>query len=376
MDDDDLATFFDRVNPHLDERQRRVLAGSVARVLGRGGIVAVAEANGMSRSTVQGAVAQIDEGIEVSARVRAEGGGRPRLVDKDLTLLSDLDSLVEPETRGDPMCPLRWTTKSTEHLAQALRDMGHVVSPDTVGRLLVAMGYSLQAPAKENEGTQHPDRDAQFRYLNGQVEAHLRASEPVISVDAKKKEVLGNLANKGREYQPKGEPARVDVHDFDTAWVWWRLARLGPRAGAGPCRLRLWQIGSEHGRRGVTGRGRRERLAARSGDTAHRVRSDGRRGCSPRSGGFRGSGSRRPGTHRPCRLVWRPSAARETTARRGGHASSLVYKHPNRSAAGLTGRTTWCTRRSPSSTYRNTIVTDGVWAPGAHAASARGCARW
>ena len=214
MDDDDLATFFDRVNPHLDERQRRVLAGSVARVLGRGGIVAVAEASGMSRSTVQGAVAQIDEGIEVSARVRAEGGGRPRLVDKDLTLLSDLDSLVEPETRGDPMCPLRWTTKSTEHLAQALRDMGHVVSPDTVGRLLVAMGYSLQAPAKENEGTQHPDRDAQFRYLNGQVEAHLRSSEPVISVDSKKKEVLGNLANKGREYQHKGEPARVDVHDF------------------------------------------------------------------------------------------------------------------------------------------------------------------
>ena len=214
VDDDGLATFFERVNPHLDERQRRVVSGSVARALGRGGIVAVAEASGMSRSTVQGAVAQIDEGIEVSTRVRAEGGGRPRLVDKDPTLLSDLDSLVEPETRGDPMCPLRWTTKSTEHLAQALRDMGHVVSADTVGRLLAAMGYSLQAPAKENEGTQHPDRDAQFRYLNGQVEAHLRASEPVISVDAKKKEVLGNLANKGREYQPKGEPARVDVHDF------------------------------------------------------------------------------------------------------------------------------------------------------------------
>ncbi|MGC8513154.1 MAG: ISAzo13 family transposase [Acidimicrobiales bacterium] len=212
--DEGLATFFSRVNPHLDERQGRVLAGSAARALGRGGIVAVAEATGMSRSTVQGAVAQVDAGMEVSDRVRAPGGGRPRLVDIDPTLRDDLDSLVDPETRGDPMCPLRWTTKSTEHLAQALRDMGHVVSADTVGRLLVEMGYSLQAPAKENEGAQQPDRDAQFRYLNGQVEAHLGAGEPVISVDAKKKEVLGNLANKGREYEHKGEPTRVDVHDF------------------------------------------------------------------------------------------------------------------------------------------------------------------
>ncbi|NNN21449.1 MAG: ISAzo13 family transposase [Acidimicrobiales bacterium] len=214
VDDEDLATFFGRVNPHLDERQRRVVAGSVARTLGRGGIVAVAEATGMSRSTVQDAVGQVDAGVEVSGRVRGPGGGRPRLVDKDPTLLSDLDSLVDPDTRGDPMCPLRWTTKSTEHLAKALRKMGHVVSPDTVGRLLVGMGYSLQAPAKENEGAQHPDRDAQFRYLNGQVEAHLTAGQPVISVDAKKKEVLGNLANKGREYEHKGEPTRVDVHDF------------------------------------------------------------------------------------------------------------------------------------------------------------------
>jgi transposase len=214
VSDEDLSVLFSRVNPHLDERQRRVLVGSVARGLGRGGIAAVAEATGMSRSTVQTAVTQIDEGIEVSDRVRAPGGGRPRLVDKDPTLLSDLDSMVDPETRGDPMCALRWTTKSTENLAAALREKGHVVSADTVARLLVEMGYSLQAPSKQNEGAQHADRDAQFRYLNGQVEAHLRAGEPVISVDSKKKEVLGNLANKGREYQHKGEPARVDVHDF------------------------------------------------------------------------------------------------------------------------------------------------------------------
>jgi hypothetical protein len=129
-------------------------------------------------------------------------------------LLVDLDDLVEPEARGDPMCPLRWTCKSTGQLAGALSEMGHQVSPDTVGRLLGAMGYSLQAPAKENEGAQHPDRDAQFGHLNAQVNAHLRLGAPVISVDTKKKEVVGDLANKGKEYQPKGTPQRVDVHDF------------------------------------------------------------------------------------------------------------------------------------------------------------------
>lgn len=212
--DERLAWLLETVSPHLDERQRRILAGAQARTLGRGGIVAVAEATGMSRSTVQAAVAEVNAGVEPSDRIRRPGGGRPRLIDKDPTLLQDLDDLVEPESRGDPMCPLRWTCKSTEQLARALNAMGHQVSPDTVGRLLKAMDYSLQAPAKENEGAQHPDRDAQFGHLNAQVEAHLRAGEPVISVDTKKKEVVGNLANKGREYQPKGTPVRVDVHDF------------------------------------------------------------------------------------------------------------------------------------------------------------------
>lgn len=214
LTDEQLRWILDTVTPHLDERQRRILAGAQARALGRGGIVAVAEATGMSRSTVQAAVAEIDAGVEVSDRVRRAGGGRPKLIDKDPTLLTDLDDLVEPESRGDPMCPLRWTCKSTEQLAGALHEMGHQVSPDTVGRLLRAMGYSLQAPAKENEGAQHPDRDAQFGHLNAQVEAHLRTGAPVISVDTKKKEVVGNLANKGKEYQPKGTPVRVDVHDF------------------------------------------------------------------------------------------------------------------------------------------------------------------
>mgnify|MGYP003444131084 FL=1 len=214
VDQESLGSILSTVMPHLDERQRRILAGAVARGVGRGGIVAVAEATGMSRSTLQSAVAEIDDGVVVSDRVRAPGGGRPRLIDRDQTLLVDLDDLVEPEARGDPMCPLRWTCKSTENLAKALRDQGHQVSADTVGRLLKAMGYSLQAPAKEQEGAQHADRDAQFAHLNGQVGAHLRAGQPVISVDTKKKEVVGNLANGGREYQPKGSPVRVDVHDF------------------------------------------------------------------------------------------------------------------------------------------------------------------
>jgi len=168
----------------------------------------------MSRSTVQKAAAEVGSGVTSSDRIRAPGAGRKRLIDKDPTLLEDLDSLVEPESRGDPMCPLRWTCKSTTQLADALVGMGHEVSPDTVGRLLRGMNYSLQATAKENEGSAHSDRDAQFRHLNSQVETHLADEQPVISVDTKKKELVGNYANGGKEWQPKGEPKRVDVHDF------------------------------------------------------------------------------------------------------------------------------------------------------------------
>lgn len=202
------------VMPHLDERQRRILAGALARAAGRGGIAAVATATGMSRSTVQDGARAVDAGVESSERVRRPGGGRPRLIDRDRTLLQDLDDLVEPESRGDPMCPLRWTCKSTTQLADALVAMGHKVSPDTVGSLLHAMGYSLQGTAKEREGAQHEDRDAQFRYLNGQVEEHLAAGQPVVSVDTKKKELVGQVSNGGKEWQPQGRPVRVDVHDF------------------------------------------------------------------------------------------------------------------------------------------------------------------
>ena len=209
-----LSEMFAVVMPLLDERQRRALAGAQARALGRGGIAVVARSAGLSRATVQKAVAEVDAGVVVDAPVRRAGAGRKRLIDKDPELLLNLDDLVEPEARGDPMCPLRWTSKSTGNLADALGAMGHRVSADTVGRLLVGMEYSLQATAKQLEGAQHPDRDAQFVYLSGQVGDHLRAGQPVISVDSKKKEVVGQLANKGREYQPKGRPERVDVHDF------------------------------------------------------------------------------------------------------------------------------------------------------------------
>jgi hypothetical protein len=200
--------------PHLDERQRRVLAGSAARVLGRGGIVAVAEATSMSRSTLQKAVAEIDAGIEPFDRLRAPGAGRPRVIDAQPGLLEALDDLVEPESRGDPECRLRWTSKSTRKLSEELLAKGYRASHVTVADLLHQMDYSLQAPAKENEGAQHADRDAQFRHIDALARAHLSDGQPVISVDTKKKEVVGNLANKGKEWQPKGQPVRVDVHDF------------------------------------------------------------------------------------------------------------------------------------------------------------------
>ena len=198
----------------LDERQRRVLAGVTARALGRGGVTTVAALSGMSRKTVSVAVAEVDAGLEPSVRVRRAGAGRKRAMDVDPELLVTLDSLVEPGSRGDPMCRLRWTCKSTRVLAEELTRLGRPVSSWTVAQLLHAMDYSLQAPVKNREGAQHPDRDAQFRYLNAQVTAHLGRQWPVISVDTKKKEVVGNLHNKGQEWRPTGEPVEVKDHDF------------------------------------------------------------------------------------------------------------------------------------------------------------------
>ena len=209
-----LRAVFEQLSPHLDERQRRLWAGAQARAWGRGGIRAVAAAIGMRERTVARGARELAEGAEPSGRVRAPGAGRKRLREQDPGLVPALLGLIEPEERGDPMSPLRWTTKSTRTLAAELTSRGHPVSADTVADLLHEQGFSLQANAKMLEGTQHPDRDAQFRYLNEQVRVHQATGEPVVSVDTKKKELLGPFANGGREWRPSGDPVRVADHDF------------------------------------------------------------------------------------------------------------------------------------------------------------------
>lgn len=209
-----MREVFAKLRPLLDERQRRALAGLTARALGRGGVAQVASAFGMSRKTVTAAVAEVDVGLQSQARVRREGAGRKKLIDHDPDLLVALDALVEPESRGDPMCRLRWTVKSTRTLAEELSAQGHPASSWTVAQLLHYMEFSLQANSKTQEGVQHGDRDGQFRWINEQVTAHLKAKQPVISCDTKKKETIGNLKNGGREWRPEGEPKRVEVHDF------------------------------------------------------------------------------------------------------------------------------------------------------------------
>jgi len=209
-----LAGFFSEVLPLLDERQSRLLLGSFAGLLGRGGKTAVAEAAGVSRNTVIAGAKELAGGAGPSGRVRAPGAGRKKAVDKDPDLLLELDDLVSPETRGDPMSSLRWTLESTYELARALQEKGFQISSTLVGELLRDMGYSLQGVAKVKEGTAHPDRDGQFRYLNGLVAERLAAGQPVISVDCKKKELVGEYANGGKEWQPQGQPERAKTHDF------------------------------------------------------------------------------------------------------------------------------------------------------------------
>jgi transposase len=211
-----LARRFGVLLPHLNERQQRLAFATEARLLGHGGVRAVAEAAGVSATTVRRGVDELDSGEQPLpvGRARRSGGGRKQLAALDPDLLAALLALVEPDERGDPMSPLRWTTKSLRHLAEELTRQGHPVSAPTVGRLLRDNGFSLQGTAKTLEGEQHPDRDAQFGYINEQVKAHQAAGEPVISVDAKKKEQLGQLPAAGREWRPKGSPVRVEDHSF------------------------------------------------------------------------------------------------------------------------------------------------------------------
>jgi hypothetical protein len=287
---------FSVLGPLLDERSRRMWAAVEARAIGRGGIIRVTEATGLSRATIRAGIRELDTpasadaGMTPPGRLRRPGGGRKLAVDQDPDLLHDLETLVDPATRGDPMSPLRWTCKSAAKLAEGLRSRGHAASERTVNRLLHGLGYSLQANRKTLEGCHHPDRDAQFQDINRRVKAFHKQGQPVVSVDTKKKELIGQFRNGGREWQPKGGPEEVEVHDFidkdsgkaipygvydmaaDTGWVsvgvdhdtaefavetlrrWWRNmgSRVYPEAkrllitadggGSNGSRCRLWKV--------------------------------------------------------------------------------------------------------------------------------------
>ncbi|MBV8992985.1 MAG: ISAzo13 family transposase [Pseudonocardiales bacterium] len=211
-----LALRFEVLSPHLNERQRRLLLGAEARLLGHGGVRAVAQVAGVSETTVRRGVFELEEGQDPfpDSRARRAGGGRRGAEELDAGLVPALLALVEPDERGDPESPLRWTTKSLRHLAGELTRQGRPVSAPTVGRLLRGAGFSLQANAKTLEGAQHPDRDGQFRYINERVKDHQAGGEPVISVDTKKREQLGQLPMAGREWRPKGRPVEVEDHSF------------------------------------------------------------------------------------------------------------------------------------------------------------------
>lgn len=292
-----LRSKFRALVERFDEATLRVWAAAEARSLGRGGVSAVAKVTGLSRTTIYAGLVQIEaKGKKKvtaqlgSRRIRSPGGGRKKLTEKDRWLLRDLEALVEPMTRGDPQSPLRWTCKSTTRLAAELNRGGQRVSQRSVCDLLAQLDYSLQSTRKTREGAQHPDRDAQFAHIAKRVAQFLAAGQPVISVDTKKKELIGDFANGGREWRPKGQPEPVRVHDFaddslgkvvpygvydlaaNAGWVsvgidhdtaefavesirrWWREmgARLYPRTrrllitadcgGSNGHRLRLWKV--------------------------------------------------------------------------------------------------------------------------------------
>jgi len=209
-----LAAKFAAVFPHLDERQQRLVAGAEARSLGHGGIRAVGRAAGMAKVTVSRGVAELESGQEPLGRARRAGGGRKKAEGKDPGLAAALEELLDDSTRGDPMSPLRWTAKSAENLAGELSRQGHQCGKDAVLRILHRQGYSTQGNSMTIEGRQHPDRDARFRYTGGRAGEHLAAGDPVVSVDARKKEQAGQYAQKGREWRPEGDPVRVRDHDF------------------------------------------------------------------------------------------------------------------------------------------------------------------
>ena len=212
---------FRSLSRFLDERMRRLVAAAESEAIGYGGVSAVARATGVSRRAITEGMKELrqwkvtPEARSPAARIRRKGGGRKRTIEKDQSLAEDLDRLVDPVTRGDPESPLRWTCKSLRKLAEELQREGHAVSHQTVAELLHEMDYSLQANQKTLEGCQHAERDRQFEYINRKAQRYLKRGEPVISVDTKKKELVGNFKNSGQEWQSQGAPERVRVHDFE-----------------------------------------------------------------------------------------------------------------------------------------------------------------
>ena len=215
IDEDSLQERKAAMLPHLDERQRRLFAAAEAKAAGRGGIAAVARVTRIAASTIGRGLKDLEAPETLPlGRIRRSGGGRKSLAETDSRLLDDLNALVEPDARGDPMSPLRWTCKSLRRLAVELNKLGHKISHTVVGELLKAQKFSLQANRKTKEGADNPDRDAQFRFINELVETALAENQPVISVDTKKKELVGDFKNAGREWRPQGDPEEVRVHDF------------------------------------------------------------------------------------------------------------------------------------------------------------------
>jgi len=231
----------------FNERQRRLWAAVEASPLGRGGISTVARATGLSRTTIYQGLEELGQDQTEAGlrrqRVRSQGGGRKRLTEKDPQILASLEKLVEPTTRGDPESPLRWTCKSTRQLAAVLQKQGHPVGRQKVSELLDTLGYSLQANRKTREGSAHVDRDAQFEHINAQVSTHQQRGQPVISVDTKKKELIGDFKNSGREWQPQGKPIEVRTHDFMDRG----LGKVNPYGVYDPTANTGWvSVGTDH----------------------------------------------------------------------------------------------------------------------------------
>lgn len=212
-----MAARLEHLLSRLNERDRRLALGAEARSWGYGGIEEVHRVTGASRSTIKRGIRELAEDPKVPGRVRAAGGGRRKAEVTDPGLVDALNSLIEPQSRGEPESPLRWTTKSTRKLADQLTEMGHTISHSAVAKVLRSLGFSLQGTRKTLEGSQHPDRDTQFTYINSLAEEFLAAGDPVISVDTKKKELVGRYAQAGREWQPSGEPVEVSTYDFPSS---------------------------------------------------------------------------------------------------------------------------------------------------------------